>query len=92
MTAVERAVVIHRHVRLLVDHDFTRRIIEVVVVKLVIRQRVGDVMRVDLDQAWVVAVTENLQKNADLACYSFKLCTSRCHTATPQTLSESYVK
>ena len=63
VTAVERAVVIHRLMRLLVDHVVTwRHETKVIVVELVIRQFVGDVMRVDLDQALVLAVTEYLQE------------------------------
>ena len=64
VTAVERAVVIHRLVRLFVKHDVTWRETEVVVVELVLRQLVGDVMRVDLDQAWYVfAVAEHLKQS-----------------------------
>ena len=67
VTAVKRAVVIHRLVRLLVDHDVTSwREAKVIVVKLVVRRRASDVMRVDLDQALVFAVTEHLQRNAEL--------------------------
>ena len=66
VTAVERAVVIHRLVRLLVDHDVAWRETKVIVVKLVVLQRVCDVMRVELHEAWILAVAEHLQKNADL--------------------------
>ena len=60
MTAVERAVVVHRRVRLLVNHELIGSEAKVVVVEHVIRRHVGDVMRVELNDSGVLAVTEDL--------------------------------